>query len=131
MEVPVFSDYQVKYSFNPTPKVHWDFVAFGSDDSISGTISASATETVNDPDLAGAFNFSDGYNSQGVNYRNTEDDKNSITDTLYHTNTYFNVALGAGFFEDTTIEDFGDKFSFKHDFDKDTSFEAGSNMTIL
>jgi hypothetical protein len=125
IEVPVFSDYQVKYSYNPSPKVHWDFVAFGSDDSVSGTISAAATMAANDPDLAGAFNFSDGYNSQGVNFKDTSDDKNTVADTAYHTNTYFNVSLGAGFYEETKVEDFGDKFSIKHDFDPDTSLEGG------
>ncbi|HTA76410.1 MAG TPA: TonB-dependent receptor, partial [bacterium] len=125
IEVPEFSDYQVKYSYNPTPKVHWDFVALGSADSVSGTLSASATVAQNDPSLAGAFNFNDGYNSQGLNLRDTSDDKNTLVNTLYHTNTYFNYSLGAGLYEDTTVEDFGDKVSVTHDFDEDTSLEGG------
>jgi hypothetical protein len=125
IEVPVFSDYQVKYSYNPSAKIHWDFVAFGSDDSVSGTISAAATEAVNNPDVAGAFNFNDGYNSQGINYKNTADDQNTIVNTVYNTNTYFNFSLGPGLFEDTSVEDLGDKFSLTHDFDKDTSLEGG------
>ncbi len=125
IEVPVFSDYQVKYSINPSPQVHWDFVAFGSADTVSGSISAAATEAVNDPDLAGAFDFSDGYNSQGVNYRDTSDAQNTFANTAYHTNTYFNFNLGPGLYEDTTIGDFGDKFSVKHEFDPDTSLEGG------
>ncbi len=125
IEVPEFGDYQVKYSYNPSPKVHWDFVALGSADSVSGTLSSSATVAQNDPSLAGAFNFNDGYNSQGLNLRDTSDDKNTIINTIYHTNTYFNYALGAGLYEDTTIEDFGEKFSLTHDFDQDTSLEGG------
>ncbi len=125
IEVPVFSDYQVKYSYNPSPQVHWDFVAFGSDDSVSGTISAAATVTADDPDLAGAFNFNDGYHSQGLNYRNQLDDQDTLTNTLYHTNSYFNYALGPGLFEDTTIEDFGEKVSLTHDFDPDTQLAGG------
>ncbi len=125
IEVPVFSDYQVKYSINPSPQVHWDFVAFGSADTVSGSISAAATEAVNDPDLAGAFDFSDGYNSQGVNYRDTSDPQNTIANTAYHTNSYFNFNLGPGLYEDNSIEDFGDKFSVKHEFDSDTSLEGG------
>jgi hypothetical protein len=125
IEVPVFSDYQMKYSYDPSPKVHWDFVAFGSDDSVSGTISASATVAVNDPDLAGSFDFSDGYHSQGINYRDTSDDRNTLVNTLYHTNSYFNFSLGPGLYEDATIEDFGDKVSLTHDFDPDTSLEGG------
>ncbi|HTC19257.1 MAG TPA: TonB-dependent receptor, partial [bacterium] len=125
IEVPVFSDYQVKYSYNPSPKIHWDFVAFGSDDSVSGTISASATVAVNDPDLAGSFDFSDGYHSQGINYRDTSDDQNTLVNTLYHTNSYFNFSLGPGLYEDAIIEDFGDKVSLTHDFDADTSLEGG------
>ncbi len=125
IEVPVFSDYQVKYSYNPSPKVHFDFVALGSTDSIMGSISAAATVAVNDPDLAGGFNFSDGYNSQGINYRDASDSQNIIANTAYHTNTYFNFALGPGLYEDTTIEDFGDKASLTHAFDADTSLEGG------
>jgi hypothetical protein len=125
VEVPEFGDYQVKYSINPSPKVHWDFVAIGSADSVSGTLSASATVAQDDPELAGAFNFNDGYNSQGVNYRDTSDDNNTITNTLYHTNSYFNYSLGGDLYEDTTVEDFGEKFSLVHHFDNNTSLEGG------
>ncbi len=75
--------------------------------------------------MAGAFNFSDGYNSQGVNFRDTSDGLNTVANTLYHTNSYFSFALGPGLFENTTIEDFGDKVSLTHDFDPDTSLEGG------
>ncbi|HXL73634.1 MAG TPA: TonB-dependent receptor, partial [bacterium] len=124
-EIPEFGDYQVKYSWNPSSKVHWDFQALGSADSASATLSASATVAQQDPDLAGAFNFSDGYNSQGVNFKDTSDDQNTITNTLYHTNSYFNFLIGGSYYEDTTIEDFGDKASLKHEFDSDTSLEGG------
>jgi len=125
IEVPEFGDYQVKYSWNPSPKVHWDFVAIGSADSVSGSLSASATVAQNDPELAGAFNFNDGYNSQGVNYHDSSDDNNTIASTLYHTNSYFNYSLGGNLYEDTTVEDFGEKFSWVHHFDQDTSLEGG------
>ncbi len=124
-EIPEFGDYQVKYSWNPSPKVHWDFQALGSADSASATLSASATVAQQDPDLAGAFNFADGYNSQGVNFKDTSDDQNTITNTLYHTNSYFNFLIGSQYYEDTIIEDFGDKASLKHEFDSDTSLEGG------
>jgi hypothetical protein len=124
-EIPEFGDYQVKYSWNPSPKVHWDFQALGSADSDSATFSASATVAQQDPDLAGAFNFTDGYNSQGVNFKDTSDDQNTITNTLYHTNNYFNFLIGGQYYEDNIIEDFGDKASLKHEFDSDTSLEGG------
>ena len=75
--------------------------------------------------MAGAFNFSDGYNSQGVNFKDTSDDQNTFTNTLYHTNSYFNFLIGGSYYEDTIIEDFGDKASIKHEFDSDTSLEGG------
>jgi hypothetical protein len=125
VEVPEFGDYQVKYSYNPSPKVHWDFVAIGSTDSVSGSLSASSTVAQGDPELAGAFNFADGYNSQGVNYHDTSDDNNTIANTIYHTNSYFNYSLGGNLYEDTTVEDFGEKFSWVHHFDEDTSLEGG------
>ncbi len=123
--VPDFSDYQMKYSYNPSPKVHWDFVALGSADSFNGTISSQADVALNDPDFAGKFNFVDGYNNQGINFRDTTDDHNRIGNTLYHTNSYFNFSLGPGLYENNSIENFGDKFSVVHDFDPDTSLEGG------
>lgn len=124
-EVPDFADYQVKYSYTPSPQVHWDFVALGSADSIGGEISASATFAVNDPDLAGNFNFTNGYNNQGVNFRDLSDDQNKVSNSLYHTDSYLNFALGPGLFEDNSIEDFGDKFQVVHDLDADTSLTGG------
>jgi hypothetical protein len=124
-EVPDFADYQVKYSYSPSPQVHWDFVALGSADSIGGDISASATFAVNDPDLAGNFNFTNGYNNQGVNFRDLSDDQNKVTNSLYHTDSFLNFSLGPGLFENNSIEDFGDKFQVVHDFDADTSLEGG------
>jgi hypothetical protein len=123
--VPDFGDYQVKYSYNPSPQVHWDFVALGSADSFQGDISSSAPFAANDPDLAGSFNFVNGYNDQGINYRNLLDDQDKIVNTLYHTNSYVDFNLGPGLFFDNTIEDFGDKISLTHDFDPDTSLEGG------
>ncbi len=125
IEVPEFSDYQVKYSYNPSSQVHWDFQALGSADSISGDISASATFTANDPDLVGNFNYTNGYNNQGINFRDLLNSQDKIANTLYHTNSYFDIALGAGLYQDNNIEDFGDKFSLTHDFDSDTSLEGG------
>ncbi len=123
--VPDFADYQVKYSYNSSPKMHWDFVALGSADSIGGDISNSATFAANDPDLVGNFNFTNGYNNQGVNFRDLLDDHNRITNALYHTDSYLNFSLGPGLFENNSIEDFGDKFSFVHDFNPDASLEGG------
>jgi hypothetical protein len=125
IEVPVFDDYQVKYSYNPSPKVHWDFVAFGSDDTVSGSLSASSTVAAQDPVLAGAFNFNDGYNSQGINYRDTTDSENIIANTLYRTHMYFNLLLGQGFYDNSTSDDIGNKFSWNHEFDVDTTLEGG------
>ncbi len=123
--VPDFSDYQVKYSYNSSPKIHWDFLAMGSADSISGDISNSATFAANDPELAGNFNFTNGYNNQGINFRDLLDDQNRITNALYHTDSYLNFSLGPGLFENNSIEDFGDKFSLVHDFNPDASLEGG------
>lgn len=125
IEVPVFSDYQVKYSYNPSPHIHWDFVALGSDDTVGGSLSASSTIAAQDPVLAGAFNFNDGYNSQGVNFRDTTDSQNIVANTLYHTNMYFNLILGQGLYDDATSDDFGDKLTWNHEFDADTTLVGG------
>ena len=125
IQVPVFDDYQVKYSWNPSPKVHWNLVAFGSDDVVSGSISASTTVAQQDPALAGGFNFHEGYNSQGLNFRDTSDDQNTLANTLYHTNSFFDFLLGGSLFENTSVENFGDRLSLIHSFDKDASLEAG------
>jgi hypothetical protein len=125
IQVPQFSDYQVKYSWNPSAKVHMDFVALGSADVIGGNLSASATVAQQDPELAGALSFTEGYNSQGFNFKDTSDDQNTFANTFYHSNTYFNYLLGAGLYENNGVENFGDKVSVIHEFDTDTSFEGG------
>lgn len=124
-EVPVFGDYQFKINYVPAPKVRWDFVAMGSDDTAGGSLSASATVAQQDPALAGVFDFMNGFNSQGVNYQDTSDDQNKFTNSLYHLNAYFNLAIGQGLYDDRTWEVFGDKFQWTHDFDADSHFEAG------
>ncbi|HTC21615.1 MAG TPA: TonB-dependent receptor plug domain-containing protein, partial [bacterium] len=123
--VPDFDDYQVKYSYNPSPQVHWDFVALGAADSFQGDVSGSSALVADDPDLIGNFNFINGYNDQGINFRDLLDDQDRITNTLYHTNSYLDFELGPGLFFNNSIEDFGEKFSLVHDFDPDTSLEGG------
>ena len=127
--LPTFADYQAKISFDSSSEVHWDLVALGSGDSIDESIPA--TQTAQDPIYAGDFAFSQGFNSQGVNFRDTASDGNSFLDTLYHYNFYFNENLGSTLFNNTTIEDFGDWFTFRHDFDPDTQLEAGAQYDHL
>ncbi len=122
-EVPSFGDYQAKYSYNPSPKEHWDFTAFGSGDQLS--LNAPTSVTQQNPILAGQFSFKTVFDSQGINYRNTVDDQNTYWNTLYHSNNSVDFAPGQVLFYDTTWEVFGDWFSWKHDFDKDTQLEAG------
>ncbi len=121
--VPVFDDYQVKYSFNPSTKEHWDLTALGSSDKVGVNINGDSAEQ--DPVLGGNFNFTDGFDSQGLNYQIQLDDQNNLRNTLYHSNSYFNESFQHGLFLDTTLEDWGDRFSLKHDFDSDTCLEAG------
>jgi hypothetical protein len=125
IEVPVFDDYQVKASYNPSPNIHWDFTALGSDDTVSGTLSDASTIAAQDPILTGAFNFNDGYNSQGLNFRDSADNQNIITNTLYHTRMYFNLNLGQGLYDDSASDDFGERFGWNHAFDTDTTLEGG------
>jgi hypothetical protein len=122
---PDFGDYQVKYSYNPSPREHWDFVALGSADTLNGFILPAATVTYNDPDFAGAFNVKDGYNNQGINLRDNLDAQNTIINTLYHTNSYLDLAIGPALYENNSTEDFGEKFSLIHEFDPDTSLSGG------
>jgi hypothetical protein len=121
--VPVFSDYQVKYSYNPSSREHWDFVALGAADKVGVNINgASAAQ---DPILGGNFNFTDGYNSLGVNYQSHPDSQDSLWNTLYHSSTYFNESFGGNLYLDTTLEDIGEWFTWKHDFDSLSGFETG------
>jgi hypothetical protein len=76
-------------------------------------------------DLAGIFNFTNGYNNQGINFRDLSNEQNQVNNSLYHTDSYLNFALGPGLFEDNSIEDFGDKFRVVHEFDADTSLTGG------
>jgi len=128
---PVFQDYQVKYSWNPTPKTHFDFVALGSDDTESGDF----TNVPNVTSLGfpanvfvpGNFSINLGYNSQGTNFKDTSDDHNLFTNTLYHTNFYFNLGEGLGLYGHDSLDDVGDWFSWTHVFDDDTRLEGGAH----
>ena len=122
--VPVFEDYQVKYSYNPSPREHWDFVALGSDDSFDYNIPA--TITLQDPIETGNDHYHQGYNSQGVNYRLTDETGGTFQNTLYHYNFFYNENLNSSLYDNSTIDDFGDWFSFQYDFDPDTQLEAGA-----
>lgn len=121
--LPTFGDYQVKLSYNPSHEVHWDVLALGSTDAYSASIPA--TETAQDPVYTGVFSYSQGFNSQGVNFRDIAPDGNGFYNTLYHYNFYFNEDLGSNLYNNTTTEDFGDWFAFTRDFDADTQLTAG------
>ena len=127
--VPVFSDYQVKYSYAPSPGQRWDFEAFGSDDRVGVNINGSTAEQ--DPILGGNFNFENGYNSQGINYRDRSDSENTFRNTLYHSDSFLNESFGGGLYLDSSLEDFGDWFSWEHNFDKDDRLEAGLQYDYL
>jgi hypothetical protein len=127
--IPVFADYQVKYAWEPVPGRHLDFDAFGSNDKVGVNVNGATAEQ--DPILGGNFNFQDGYNSQGVNYLDTTDSANSFRNTLYHSNSFLDESFGGGLYLDSTLEDFGDWFSWEHDFDKDDQLEAGLQYDYL
>jgi hypothetical protein len=127
--IPVFGDYQVKYSYNPSPTVHWDFDAFGSDDKVGVDINGNFAEQ--DPVLGGNFNFEDGYAGQGINFRDVGGDQDGFWNTLYHFHTFLDESFGGGLYLDTTLEDFGDWFTWKHDFNQDSQLEAGLQLDYL
>ncbi len=127
--VPVFGDYQVKYSYNPSPTVHWDFDAFGSTDKVGVNVNGDNAEQ--DPVLGGNFNFQDGYAGQGINFRDVTGSQDRFWNTLYHFNSFLNESFGSGLYLDTTLEDFGDWFTWKHDFDPESQLEAGFQSDIL
>jgi hypothetical protein len=127
--IPVFGDYQVKYSYNPSPTVHWDFDAFGSTDKVGVDINGNYAEQ--DPVLGGNFNFEDGYAGQGINFHDITGAQDGFWNTLYHFNSYLDESFGGGLYLDCTLEDFGDWFTWKHDFNNDTQLEAGLQADAL
>ncbi len=127
--IPVFGDYQVKYSYNPSPTVHWDLDAFGSTDKVGVNINGNFAEQ--DPVLGGNFNFEDGYAGQGINFHDISGAQDGFWNTLYHFNSYLDESLGGGLYLDSTLEDFGDWFTWRHDFNADTQLEAGLQPDVL
>ena len=123
--IPSFGDYEVKLSYDYSPKTHWDFEAFGSDDLLGINIKANSGAARNDPSVVGLFQFHNGYDSQGINYRRTADDQNTLLNTLYHYVFFFDTTLGQNYYLNIRYEDIGDWFTWKHDFDKDSQLEAG------
>lgn len=123
--IPSFGDYQVKYSYDYSQRTHWDFQAFGSDDRLGLTIRPDSELAKKDPAFAGLFEFHNGFNSQGVNYRRVCGDQDTILNTAYHYDFFFNTRLGSGFFLNVHSEAFGDKLDWIHDFDDDTRLQVG------
>jgi len=124
--VPTFSDYQVKYSWNQSKNIHWDFEAFGSDDQLAYTVLPTSDLAQHDPGFAGTFEFHNGYDSQGINYRNILGDQDTLWETFYHYRFFFDTQLGnQGVHMDNSVDDFGNTFDWLHDFDPDTQFRAG------
>lgn len=121
--VPVFSDYQVKYSFRPSTRERWDFTALGSSDRVGVDINGTAAEQ--DPILGGNFNFTEGFDSQGINYQNQWDGQNELLETLFHSTRYFNEDFADNLYLNTALEDWGDWLSLRHEFDEHSSLEAG------
>ncbi len=92
--VPTFSDYQVKYSWNQSKNIHWDFEAFGSDDQLAYTVLPTSDLAQHDPGFAGTFEFHNGYDSQGINYRNILGDQDTLLETFYHYRFFGNQMQG-------------------------------------
>jgi outer membrane cobalamin receptor len=113
--IPSFGDYQVKYSYDYSKQTHWDFQAFGSDDRLGLTIAPDSNLAKQDPAYAGVFEFHNGYDSQGVNFRRVADDQNTLFATAYHTNFFFDTHLGRDLHLDINFEDFGGRLEWRHD----------------
>ncbi|HTC19987.1 MAG TPA: TonB-dependent receptor, partial [bacterium] len=103
--------------------------AFGSDDKVGVNINGNFAEQ--DPVLGGNFNFEDGYAGQGINFHDITGAKDGFWNTLYHFHTFLDESFGGGLYLDTTLEDFGDWFTWKHDFDPDNQLEAGLQADVL
>jgi hypothetical protein len=128
--IPSFGDYQVKYSYDYSQRTHWDFQAFGSDDRLGLTISPDSDLAKKDPAFAGLFEFHNGFNSQGMNYRRVCGEQDTILNTAYHYDFFFNTRLGSGFFLNIHSEAFGDRLDWIHDFDPDTRLQVGAEYTL-
>ncbi len=123
--IPSFGDYQTKYNWEESRDTHWDFQAFGSDDRVGAVIKPDNPAAQKDPALAGDFEFHNGYDSQGVNYRRLFGGADTLLATLYHTNFFFDTHLGRDLHLDINFEDFGGHFDWLHDFKDDSQLKVG------
>jgi len=123
--IPSFSDYQVKSSWDPSNREHWDLQVFGSDDRLGLVISPDSELAQQDPAYAGVFEFHNGYDSQGMNFRTELGPDTTLWNTLHHFDFFFATRLGDELNLRITYEDWGDRLDLVHGFGEGVSLRAG------
>jgi len=123
--IPSFADYQAKCSWDPSRQEHWDLQAFGSDDRLGLTIDPDSELAQQDPAYAGIFEFHNGYDSQGLNFRTQLGPDTVLWNTAYHFNFFFATRLGDELNLRVSYEDCGDRLDLVHGFGEGVSLRAG------
>ncbi len=126
--IPAFGDYQGKYSWDPSRQTHFDLQAFGSDDQLGLTISPNSDLAKQDPAYAGVFDFHNGFNSQGLNFKQQIDADDLLWATLYHTVFFFDTHLGQDLHLDINYEDWGGRFSWTRDLQDGSKLDLGMEV---
>ncbi|HTC21512.1 MAG TPA: TonB-dependent receptor plug domain-containing protein [bacterium] len=122
--IPAFDDYQAKLSIDPSRQTHWDFQAFGSEDNLGLALQSGFSLTPNQPGN-GQFNYHDGFDSQGINFRHVLGEGDSLWATAYHTTFSTGVNLQDGYYFNLQSQEFGGRFDWFHDFDPEDQLRVG------
>ncbi len=124
--IPAFGDYQAKLDLSHSEKTQWNFQAFGSDDRLGLEIKADSDAALQDPALAGVFEFHNGYHSQGINLRRVLGERDTLFWTPYHYKFLFNTELGRDLFMKFGLDTFGNRVDWLRDFGEDFQLRVGA-----
>jgi hypothetical protein len=124
--IPAFGDYQAKLDLSASEKTQWNFQAFGSDDRLGLEIKPDSDAALQDPALAGVFEFHNAYHSQGVNLRRVLGERDTLLWTPYHYKFLFHTELGRDLFMRFGLDSFGNRADWLHDFGEDAQLRLGA-----
>ncbi|AQQ68011.1 hypothetical protein Mag101_10460 [Microbulbifer agarilyticus] len=123
-QLPISDDYQLKYQWNINPENSLAIVAAGAGDVLAATFTDGSEEVARDPDFAGPAEIQTGFDSQGVIW-NWSRDQRSLRTILSHISGYDDIYYGANQFQNTDSDRFILRSSYTQPLNKAHLLTAG------
>jgi len=101
--LPVSDDYQVKYNWDINPHHKLSLVAAGASDTLAATFNENSNMGAQDPDFVGPASIDQGFDSQGLSWRWTTNQR-ELTTLVSHIRDYQKWRYGADQKEITTAD---------------------------